>query len=190
VTVSIPADFEKALAFAMKWEVGGDMRDGGYTDDPRDPGGKTKWGISHRSYPHLDIAALTYQDARDIYIADYWLTSGRQRSCCDRMPWPLNAVHFDCAVNVGNWKITKAGEPLFHGRANMILQRALGVDDDGVIGPLTLAALREQDPVEVAKRAVQQRDMYYATRARWADPFRQGWYNRTNDLRRTVFPLH
>ena len=189
MTGDAPHDFERALAFALKWEVG-NVPNGGYLSPEKaaalgDPGGETKYGISKRSYPHLDIAALTPAGARDIYLADYWLSSGKQRSCCDRMAWPLNVVHFDCAVNVGNWKTTKAGEPLYHGRANMILQRALGVDDDGAIGPATLAVLRESNPVEVAKRTLQQRDMYYATRDRWADPFRQGWYNRTNDLRRT-----
>ena len=185
-------DFEQALVFAMKWEVG-DAPNGGYLSPEKaaalgDPGGETKWGISKRSYPNIDIAALAFDDARDIYFADYWLSSGKQRSCCDHMPWPLATVHFDCVVNVGNWKTTRAGEPLYHGRANMILQRALGADDDGAIGPATLVAMRAADPVVAAKRALQQRDMYYAARDRWADQFRQGWYNRTNDLRRQFLP--
>lgn len=45
--------------------------EGGYSHDPNDPGGETKWGISKRSYPHLDIAALTEADAREIYERDY-----------------------------------------------------------------------------------------------------------------------
>lgn len=178
-------EFEQALAFAFKWEVGS-APDGGYTNDPDDPGGETKWGVSKRSYPETDIAALTRDQAERIYLEDYWLSSGRQRSGCDRLPYPLSVAHFDCVVNVGNWKTTQAGQPLYHGRATMILQRALGADDDGLIGPLTLADVARFDPIEVARWAIRQRDLYYATLGAWARKYQQGWLRRTNDLRREL----
>lgn len=46
--------------------------EGGYVNDPRDPGGETKWGVSKRSYPTLDIAKLTKEDAKRIFKHDFW----------------------------------------------------------------------------------------------------------------------
>lgn len=179
--------FAQALAFALKWEVGS-VPNGGYTNDPRDPGGETKYGISKRSYPHLNITGLTLSEARDIYYYDYWAAAGNQDSYCSELTWPLNAVHFDCTVNIGNRKVAKDGTVVMHRKANMILQRALGQEDDGYIGPVTRAALALIPPAEIAKRAVMARDLYYALLGPWSWPFQAGWYNRTNDLRRLVLP--
>jgi len=82
-------DFDKALKFVLKWE-------GGYNNDPRDPGGETKYGISKRSYPELDISKLTLKQAKEIYYQNYWLKCG-----CDELPYPFNIVVFDTAVNMG-----------------------------------------------------------------------------------------
>ena len=82
-------DFEKALKFVLKWE-------GGYSNDPNDPGGETKFGISKRSYPELDISKLTLKQAKEIYYQNYWLKTG-----CDELPYPFNIVVFDTAVNMG-----------------------------------------------------------------------------------------
>ena len=181
------ADFAKALAFAIKWEVGS-TANGGYTNDPDDPGGETKYGISKRSYPHLDIAGLTIDQARDIYHYDYWMADGEQNSFCSELSWPLNAVHFDCVVNVGNRKTAKDGSEVMHRRANMILQRALGVDDDGYFGPVTLAAIRTIAPLDIARRAITVRDLYYSSLGPWSLKFQAGWHRRTNDLRRLFIP--
>ena len=82
-------DFETALKFVLKWE-------GGYSNDPNDPGGETKYGISKRSYPELDISKLTLKQAKEIYYQNYWLKIG-----CDELPYPFNIVVFDTAVNMG-----------------------------------------------------------------------------------------
>ena len=76
--------------------------EGGYVNDPKDPGGETKWGISKRAHPTLDIKNLTPECACDIYCKDYWLSSG-----CDDIPWPLCAVVFDTAVNCGVARATQ-----------------------------------------------------------------------------------
>ncbi|MEK6531248.1 MAG: glycosyl hydrolase 108 family protein [Deltaproteobacteria bacterium] len=81
--------FEKAIAFVLRHE-------GGYVHDPRDPGGETKFGISKRAYPNMDMKALTEEQAKSIYKRDYWLKGG-----CDNMEWPLCLVHFDACVNIG-----------------------------------------------------------------------------------------
>lgn len=81
--------FDACLAFTLSWE-------GGYVNNPADPGGETKYGISKRAYPKLDIANLTLEQARDIYYRDYYLPSG-----ADALPMPLAVVHFDSAVHHG-----------------------------------------------------------------------------------------
>jgi len=82
-------DFKEALNFVLKWE-------GGYSNDPNDPGGETKFGISKRSYPELDISKLTLEQAKEIYYQNYWLKAG-----CDTLPYPINICVFDTAVNMG-----------------------------------------------------------------------------------------
>jgi len=82
-------EFDKAIKFILKWE-------GGYSNDSRDPGGETKFGISKRSYPELDISKLTLKQAKEIYYQNYWLKAG-----CQNMEYPLNLVVFDTAVNMG-----------------------------------------------------------------------------------------
>ena len=88
-------DFRKSLAFTLKWEVG-DKPNGGYTNDPDDPGGETKWGISKRYHPDLDIKNLTPEQALQIYATEYWDACG-----CDSIDFPYCTVVFDTAVNPG-----------------------------------------------------------------------------------------
>lgn len=75
----------------MRFEGGGR-----YTNDPDDPGGETKWGLSKKGNPDLDIANLTKQDAWEIYRKRYWDPCG-----CDEMPYPWDVIVFDAAVNLG-----------------------------------------------------------------------------------------
>jgi len=82
-------NFRKSLAFVLKHE-------GGYVNDPKDPGGETKWGISKRNHPGLDIKGLTPEQAANIYAVEYWDNSG-----CDALPFPLCTCVFDTAVNCG-----------------------------------------------------------------------------------------
>jgi len=68
----------------------------GYVNDPQDPGGETKFGISKRAYPNEDIANLTLERAQELYQRDYWNACG-----CDGYSWEIALVIFDCAVNQG-----------------------------------------------------------------------------------------
>lgn len=81
--------FDKAFEFVIGAE-------GKLTDDPLDPGGLTKYGISHRAYPTKDIRNLTLDDAKAIYRMDYW-----DKCDCDDLPFPLDIAMFDTAVNMG-----------------------------------------------------------------------------------------
>lgn len=81
----------------------------GYVKDPKDPGGETKYGISKRAYPKLDILNLSLADAKEIYRRDYWGAHG-----CEQMDWGKALLVFDCAVNGGaakRWYDMYAGYP-------------------------------------------------------------------------------
>jgi len=98
-----------ALQFVAKWEWG-DRKDGGYTNDPRDPGGETKYGISKRAHPNEDIKNLTPERALEIYQKEYW-----EPIAGDNLPIPYCVVAFDSAVNCGvsranNWIRTTKGD--------------------------------------------------------------------------------
>lgn len=82
-------NFPKALQFVLKWE-------GGHSWDGNDPGGETKYGISKRSHPDLDIEGLTKEEAETIYREEYW-----NRINGDGLPWPDDLALFDTAVNLG-----------------------------------------------------------------------------------------
>jgi lysozyme family protein len=116
----MPTAFDAAFTAVLGAE-------GGYVNNPADPGGETNWGISRRSYPDLDIAHLTWDDAKAIYRRDFW-----DKIQGDKLPPPLAMIVFDSAVNNGP------------ARAAKWLQRAVGVTEDGIIGPATLAADCEQ----------------------------------------------
>ncbi len=134
--------------------------EGGYVNDPNDPGGETKWGISKRSYPHLNIKDLTRQDAIAIYQRDFW-----QRVQGDKLPVPFVFQALDAAVN--------------HGIGNAVrwMQRAAGVADDGVIGPVTLAAVARQEPADLVLNFNAERLEFYA-KLQTFDHFGRGWTRR------------
>ncbi len=81
--------FTQALNFSLKWE-------GEYSFDKEDPGGETKFGISKRAYPDIDIKSLTRAEAEVIYKRDYWDKAG-----CESMEPKLAIAVFDSAVNCG-----------------------------------------------------------------------------------------
>lgn len=84
-TPAQPSIFDQAVAFVLAEKI-----EGGYVNDPRDPGGETKFGISKRSYPREDIKALTRDRAITIYKRDYWDKPG-----CDKLPPKLAVALFD-----------------------------------------------------------------------------------------------
>lgn len=135
-------------------------REGGYVDDKRDPGGETKYGISKRSYPDLDIANLTKEDARDIYARDYWRKFSLPRlRDSHAAEWIL-----DWVVNSG------AG-------AIKTIQRELGITADGKVGKETIAAIDAMtDPREILLWRLK----FYSRLS--GHPFMAGWINRLIEL--------
>jgi lysozyme family protein len=137
--------------------------EGGYANDPRDPGGETKYGISKRAHPNEDIANLTVERAREIYQQEYWNpTAARIHDIAPR----LAVVLFDAAVNQGK------------GFAVQALQGVLHVKQDGIIGPMTIAALQEALDAHgedwVLAQFAAQRAMRYVQARAWAT-YGFGW---------------
>lgn len=155
------ADFEVAILKTLAHEGGAKL-----TDDPSDRGGVTKFGISQRAYPHVDIRNLTEALARDIYKRDFW-----NRIRGDDIRSQLVAENiFDTGVNMG----VRTGSRL--------AQLALGIAPaDGVIGNHTLEKLNAVEEstflanytlVKVARYA------HLCNRDRSQQRFLLGWINR------------
>lgn len=134
--------------------------EGGYVNNPSDPGGETKFGISKRAYPDLNISGLTLEQAKEIYRRDYW-----ERAKCDQLHPAVAFQVFDTAVNSGI------------GQSIRFLQRAVGVADDGIVGPLTIKAIGLCDPEVVIARFNGQRLDFMTKLSTW-DVFGRGWARR------------
>ena len=117
-------EFKKAIKIVLKHE-------GGYVNDPDDPGGETKYGISKRAYPDLDIGALTEQSATEIYWNDYWCGNKLYK-----IPVPLQMVFFDMCINFGR----KGAVKVLQEAANAVNKEK--IDIDGGCGPATLNAIK------------------------------------------------
>ena len=139
--------------------------EGGYVNDPDDPGGETNFGIAKRSHPDVDIKNLTKDGAKEIYYQDYWM-----KNRVPQMPEDLKHIYFDMCVNQGR------------GRAVKILQQTANANGadlkvDGGLGPKTIGAL---NGVEL-DRVRAYRIKYYAdlvTRKPDLEKFYFGWFRR------------
>lgn len=153
-----------------------DGHEGGFSDDPRDPGnwtgGKvgvgvlagTKRGISAAAFPDLVVKDLTDEQIDQMYYSRYWLPIKG-----DDLPAWLGPFLYDFAVNSGT------------GTAARALQRAVGATADGVIGPQTLAALSTAAPEYVLRRVFVERAMLFA-RNENRETYGAGWYGRLFDV--------
>jgi lysozyme family protein len=157
--------FDRCLAEVLRLE-------GGYVDDPRDPGGPTRFGVTRavlseargRDAPAQDVAALTEEEAAGIYRRSYWSPVS-----CAGLPEGLDLVAFDSAVNMGP------------GTAARLLQAALGVTVDGVVGPRTLAAAAIQPVTDTIRAVSELRRRRYRTLAGFS-AFGRGWLRRTDTV--------
>lgn len=152
--------FERAIEFVLSHE-------GELADHPADRGKRTRWGVSSKAHPEVDLDTLTRDGAIALYRRDYW---ARIRG--DALPWPLGLVLLDHAVH--------SGAP----RAVRTLQGILGVQQDGVIGRQTLQALAGAVlPVVVAECLRERADaLVQQGFARGQRVFLFGWVSRLLDL--------
>ena len=145
--------------------------EGGYVNDPKDPGGETNFGIAKRSNPDVDIKNLTEEEAKEIYKRDYW-----DKNNIDDLPDDLKHILFDMCVNMGR------------GTAVKVLQRAINnkggsLAIDGGFGPSTSFALAAYSPELDRVRAY--RVKYYAdlvTRKPDLEKFYFGWFRRALEV--------
>lgn len=145
--------FDSACQFVIAEE-------GGYVNNPQDPGGETKYGISKRQYPTRNIPKLTVGDARQIYFEDYWLPSR-----CPDLPPAVAMALFDSAVNAGSAQAVKW------------LQAAVHATQDGIVGPDTLRRADEADPLLTAQDVLARRLAFYGSLSTFPT-FGLGWCRR------------
>lgn len=163
--------YSSALAFVLKSE-------GGYVNHPSDPGGATNKGITQAVFDHWliaegqsprDVKSITDGEVEAIYRQNYWNVGH-----CDFLPDSVAFVHFDACVNHGP------------GRAAKLLQSALGVEQDGVLGPVTLSKVTQSNASQVANLYVDRRVEFYnsiVANKPSQSVFLKGWLNRMAALR-------
>ena len=173
------ADFAAALTHVLAFE-------GGWSDDPLDPGGATNKGITISAFARERGVVITAQniadlkaelrripdgEVRHIYLERYW-----RLAHCPELPPPLALFHFDCAVNQG-----------VAGSARM-LQEALGVTIDAEIGPATHEAILAIDTAEIIDRyADVRRRRYRRLSTFWR--FGRGWLRRVDAIQAAAHAL-
>lgn len=138
--------------------------EGGYSFNPNDPGGETNWGITFRTAAKWkykgEMRYMAREIAVEIYQNEYWLSPR-----ISELPFPLAFQVFDGAVNHGP------------GQSIKWLQRALGVEDDGLLGKFTLEAANASPPLETGLRYNFLRGKFYTSLPTWTH-FGKGWTNR------------
>lgn len=155
------------------------LRDeGGDVDDPDDHGGRTSRGITQATYnawcrekgfPRIDVYKAPMEHVEVIYREEYWGSLG------DLLPTGVDYMYFDMAVNAGPSRSAK------------LLQRALGVAEDGRIGPITRAAITEKDPEWLIARFTSVKEAFY--RGLHQPKFLRGWLNRNARVRATAMAM-
>lgn len=164
--MSFSDDFNRAWPWVLAAE-------GGDSDHPADQGGRTRYGISQRQYPDLDMDSLTEEQAKHIYHQNYWLAYR-----CDRLPWPINLILFDAVVQ---------HRPR---TAVRLVQAALGdIKQDGLMGPQTITRATQVPVAQTLDRYfVGRADLYHtivlANSSQAA--FLRGWFGRLFRLQRLI----
>jgi lysozyme family protein len=169
-------NFPASLAAVLKWEGGND-------DDPVDRGGRTSRGITQREYNAWriehglvgrDVWTASDAEVKQIYHDEYWMPEA------DGMAAGVDYLFFDLKVTSGP------------NRAIVTLQRALGVGDDGRIGPITRTALAAADPATLVHNYCEVKRQYYRDIVK-SNPkqikFLKGWINRANDSEKIAIKM-
>lgn len=148
--------FDSAFEFVQKLE-------GGLSAHPLDRGGVTKYGITQRSYPQLDIAMLSLDEAKSIARRDFWDFCN-----CTALPWSFALMVFDTAFNQG---------PMFATRTLQNALRMKTTDVDGVIGSKTVRTAEMADVNDTLADYCAARAVRYITSNGYST-FGKGWFRR------------
>jgi lysozyme family protein len=171
--------YREALRLILRFE-------GGYVNDPDDPGGETNKGVTKKVYdeyrkseglPLRSVRDITDEEVADIYRKSYWI-EGK----CDKVgAVRLAIVHFDACVNAGIKQAAK------------LLQRTVGATDDGAIGSGTLskvaAKIEKDGDLATAKECLNKRRDFYNSLVKQKpvlQKFLKGWLNRVATLEKYV----
>lgn len=172
VPVSNPAPTPTRRFLALHAFV--QAQEGDWADHPKDPGGATMKGITlatfraWRENPDAtkdELRAITDEEVRDICFANYWNVCR-----CDALPPGVDLSIYDMAVNAGPK------------RSVMLLQQVLGVEQDGVVGPITLAAVQGKPAAEIIEGLFEAQRAFYRSLPGFAT-FGTGWLKRVVDRR-------
>jgi lysozyme family protein len=161
--------FQNFVSKTIAFETGGD-RSGAYHSDPKDAGGETKWGISKKAHPFLNIKALKYDDAVNIYFNEYWSNRYTDLSCT-----PCAFKLFDMGVLMGK-------------RVSKYFQAAIndcGFDIvlDGFCGPITIATANKCSSDLLYNNFINKLTSYIKRLCilkPWNLKFKKGWLERIN----------
>jgi lysozyme family protein len=164
--------FKECLELVLKSE-------GGYVNHKDDPGGRTNLGVTQAVWEEWvghpvsenDMKALTADKVAPMYEMKYWRTS-----YCEKLPQGLNLLVFSMAVNSGS------------GRAVKLLQKCLGLLEDGVIGNITMGKIQELSPVDLVDRYSATRKAFYEG-LKLFPTFGKGWLARTEKERLEALEL-
>jgi lysozyme family protein len=159
-------NFRDCLELVLKHE-------GGFVDHPKDPGGMTNLGVTKKVWEEWIGHPATEKDMRELtpaivapmYEMRYWRTS-----YCEKLPRGLDLLVFSMAVNAGA------------GRSVKLLQDAIGVVMDGVIGPITMARINEANVETLIDKFSEIRTDYYKG-LKLFPVFGRGWLARTESER-------
>jgi lysozyme family protein len=165
-------NFKECIARLLEHE-------GGFVNHPDDPGGITNHGVTKKVYEEWverevseqEMRDLTHEDVAPIYKNNYW-----DRLRADDLPSGVDWSCFDWGVNSGTSRAAKA------------LQRIVGVEQDGGIGPMTLQAVAEVEPTEIVEQMHHMRDKFYRDLSTF-DTFGRGWIRRNDETKEQALNL-
>lgn len=164
-------NYTKALALVLRHE-------GGWADHPRDPGGATMKGVTLNTFRSFyghdrtrqELRNITQEQLETIYHK-YW-----EDVKGDDLPGGIDSLLFDMGVNAGPKRAVK------------LLQRTLGVTEDGILGPITLGKLKDWNPVKLVEKYSDTRLAFYRS-LKTFDAFGKGWTRRTEESKEFALGL-
>lgn len=165
-------NFDACFAMIIKHE-------GGYVNHPKDPGGMTNLGVTWRVWQEYTgkpatetiMRSLTKEMVKPLYKKNYW-----DKVRGDELPSGVDYCVFDIAINSGP------------NRAVKLLQRALGVKEDGLLGPQTLQKVLDANPRELVQDICEKRLDFLRSLPTWPT-FGDGWKNRVDEVEETAFKM-